>query len=137
MNRTAKDPTHMGPPLTIAGRMRIARLVSVLMVHAMHGDPVGWTTLQRHGPTDRHGILQPFRRGETAMRELAVIADCNPHVLTEQPHPEEYGDRRPTEEKQRRDGPQVKRRDHNKKNPVKIFHSTLTHAKSGGIIFCC
>src|ERR1700744_5203336 len=129
----------MGPPLTIARRMRIARLVSVLMVHAMHGDPVSWTALQRHGPTDCHGILQPFRRGETAMRELTMIADRNPHVLTEQPHHEKYGDRRPTEEKHRREGPQVKRRDHNKKYPVEIIRLCLYHCVFGCVSFlwCC
>jgi hypothetical protein len=31
-------------------------------------------------------MLQPLRRGETAMRELAVITDRDAYVLAYQPH---------------------------------------------------
>ena len=82
----------MRPPFAVAGRVRIAWLVGVLMMHAMHSDPVDRAALQSHSATDRHDILKPFRCGESAMSELAMIADGNAPVLAKDPHHEKYED---------------------------------------------
>src|SRR5260370_28476940 len=90
-------PAHVRPPFTIARRVRIARLVRVLMVHAMHSHPVDGTALEGHRAADCHGIVQPLGRSKTSMGELAMITDGNADILAEEPHPEKHGDRRPTE----------------------------------------
>ena len=82
----------MRPPFAVAGRVRIAWFVGVLVMHAMHSNPVDRAALQRRGATDRHRVLEPFRGGEATMSELAMIADGNAHVLAEEPHHKKHED---------------------------------------------
>ena len=97
MKRAVQNPAHVRPPFAIARRVRVAGLVRVLMVHAMHGHPVDGTALKRHRAANRHGVLQPLGRGKTSMGELAMITDGNAHVLAEEPHHGKHDDRRPIE----------------------------------------
>lgn len=116
----------MRPPLAVAWGVRIARPVGVLVVHAMHGDPVGGASMQCHGATERHGVLQPLRRSETAMRELAVIADGDADVLAHKPERKEDNERRPMEAEQGCQCSQMKACDYDKEDPVEFVRLGLS-----------
>ena len=53
------------PPFAVAGRVRIARLVGVLVMHAMHSDPVDRAALQGMVPqiamtySSHLGVVKP------------------------------------------------------------------------------
>ena len=134
MKRAVEDPAHMRPPFAVPRRVRITRLVSVLVMQAMHSDPVGRASLKRHRATDCHGILQPLRRGETPMRELTMVADGNAYVLAEEPHHEKHDDRRPMEGEQRGHGSQMKRGNDGEKYPVEFSRFTLYHLDYFGAV---
>lgn len=95
VQRAAQNPAHVRPPFTIAGRVWIAGYVGVLVMQAMHGDPVDRAALQRQRAAGCQAILQTFGRSEAAMRKLAVVADGNTHILAQQPQDKKHSYRRP------------------------------------------
>src|SRR4029077_21176176 len=77
----AHQPACMRPPPAVAGRMRIARLVGILMMEAMGRDPKEGTALQCKGAADGQNSFHPPRGFVAAMGEQAVI----PHAYAPTP----------------------------------------------------
>jgi hypothetical protein len=59
------------------------------------------------------------------MGELAMITDGYAQILPQQPHYCEDSERRPMEAEERRDGPEVKQRNHGEEYPVELVQFAL------------
>src|SRR5450755_4635857 len=127
MHRLAgKDPAHMRPPCAIDGRMRIAFFVGELMMNAVRGHPENRSAFERQRGAPSQEIFDPSRRLVAAMREQTVIAHAD--AETARNPPQEAGDEkcRPSKEKQRGYGADMKPGHGNRRDPVKaIFFCIL------------
>ena len=57
-----ENPAHVRPEAADARRVRIERLVGVLMVQAVRGDPEDRPAFERQRAADREEILEQLRR---------------------------------------------------------------------------
>ncbi len=55
-----QDPAHVGPPLAVARRMRIAILIGVAMVNAVRGHPENRAALERERGANGEEVLKPL-----------------------------------------------------------------------------
>jgi len=82
-----KDPTDMRPPRTLAGRMRIAGLIGLLMMDTMGGHPEDGPAFQRQGAANGKEILKPDRHfvGPVRVQPMVSHADAQAgtHVVKE------------------------------------------------------
>ena len=74
---THENPAHVGPPATLARRVRVALAVRLLVVNAMRGDPEDRPTLERERAADRQEILDPQIGLVGAVREQAVVGHAD------------------------------------------------------------
>ena len=75
VHRPAGDqPADVGPETAFAGRVRVAFLVGVLMMHAVDRDPEDRSAFQGERGADGEKVLHPFGSFVAAMREEAMVA---------------------------------------------------------------
>src|SRR5438105_2164873 len=81
-----QNPSHVGPPFAVAGRMRIAVLIRKLMMNAMGSYPEDWAAFE--GRRGAHGkeILDPFGSSVASVREQPVIAHADAQTAGDPPH---------------------------------------------------
>src|SRR5690349_6133669 len=72
-----QQPASMSPPPAVAGRMRIAVLVGILMMDAMGCDPKERAALQCERGTDCQGVFQPLGCHISAMGKQAVVSHAD------------------------------------------------------------
>src|ERR1700744_1071487 len=113
-----EDPAGMSPPRTLVGRMRIALLVGVLMMHAMRSHPENWPTLKRHRAARGQKILKPARDLVAAMRQQPMIGHADAYVDREKVHDCRDDEILPRKEEQRRDRPDVEGSHEGARDPV-------------------
>src|SRR5258708_36875693 len=87
---TGQDPSHVRPPLAVAGGVRIAVLVGKLMMNAMRGHPENRSALEGESGAPGQKIFHPLRRLVSAMRQQTVIAHANAEASGNPP--QEHGD---------------------------------------------
>src|SRR5579864_4749067 len=72
------DPAHVRPQPAIAGRMRIAFHVSILVMDAMRCYPEKRAAFQGQRGAEGNEIFEPLIGLESAVREQPVISNANP-----------------------------------------------------------
>ena len=73
----AHDPTHVRPVAAIAGAVRVAGLVSELVMHTVRRHPEDRSALERQCRANGEEVLKPFGTLEAAMRQQAMIAEAD------------------------------------------------------------
>src|ERR1051326_4482025 len=72
-----QNPAHVRPPRAVAGGMRIAGQVRMLMVQAVHCYPKDRSTFERQGAAKSEEVLDQDRHLVRTMRVQAVIANAD------------------------------------------------------------
>src|SRR3979490_2614338 len=72
-----QDPTNVGPPASVARRVRIALFIGMRMMNAMRRGPLYRSTFEREGATEDQKVLDNFRYFIAAMRHQAMIAHAD------------------------------------------------------------
>src|SRR5437660_9903401 len=71
------DPAHMRPETAVMGRVRIAFLISVLMMDAMDRNPKERPAFQRQSTADGQKGFHPFISFVTTVTQQAMVAHPN------------------------------------------------------------
>ena len=101
------DPTGVRPPGAVAGSVRVAFVVGVLMMDAMGGDPEDGAAFEGHGAAGGDEVLQPAGNAVAAMGEQAVVGHADADVDGEEVHDGEGGEVLPGEAEEGGDGADV------------------------------
>ncbi len=75
----ADHPANMSPKQVDQRRMRIGLLVTVLVVHAVNGNPASRAILQIAHAQRGQRMFKPFWAAESPVGQQAVISDRNAH----------------------------------------------------------
>jgi hypothetical protein len=102
------DPAHVGPEAAIAGRMRIAFHISILVMDAVRGHPEKRAAFQRQRSAESDEILEPFIGFETAMGQQTVIRYADPKAPGNPPQEDRDKKGLPGKHEKRRDRAYVK-----------------------------
>ena len=108
----------MRPPHTLAWRMWIAIVVGLLVMDAMGSDPGDGPAFERETAANRKEVFEETWRPIGAMGVQAMIAQTDTEAGG---HPiQENGDCQiaPTENEERRDGPQVEQGHGDRRSPI-------------------
>src|SRR5579871_422952 len=93
-----QEPAHVAPEEAGLRAMRVARLIGVLMVHAVDCDPVHGAALPATRAQDGQRMLQPARAGEATVRQQAMIANVDAEGSEEIKSANRPGKPRPAEQ---------------------------------------
>jgi hypothetical protein len=112
------EPADMCPPRTFFGCVRIAWMVTVLVVYPMHGNPEDRPAFESECAADREQIFHPLRRLKAAMRQQPMVANTDSEV--DGKHPQNYcnGKPLPAKAEQRSHSAHVEDCDKDRRNPV-------------------
>src|SRR6266700_3066239 len=97
------DPAHVGPDAAVAGRMRVAFDVSILVMDAMRRYPEKRSAFQCQSGADGEEIFHPLRRLVTAVREQPVISHADTKASGNPPQYNSDRQRFPGEHEERND----------------------------------
>jgi len=97
------DPADMRPVRAVSRAVWIFIGFSERVVDAVSCDPRQRTRLQSQRSEDTQCVLDPFRAGETAMRQQPVIADTDAEAAREPPQNERRKQVLPAEKEEGRD----------------------------------
>src|SRR2546428_12369977 len=93
-----QNPTDMGPPATMARRMRVSLLIRVRVVDPMRCDPLYWAALNGQRAANCEEVFDGFRAFIASVRQQPVDAHADAQTALD---PVAYGGRndpRPTPE---------------------------------------
>ena len=111
----------MGPPGAIAGGVRVAGLVRLLMVQPVRGDPEDRPAFQRQGAANGKEVLQKPRYLIRAMGVQAMVthadAEADGHPVQKNGH----GEDAPTEHEKRGNGSDVQQNQYDSGKPVELL----------------
>src|SRR5262249_46695956 len=99
---------HVCPEAAVAGRMRIALHISVLVMDSVSSHPEKRSALQRERRANRQKVFNPFISLEPAVSEQAVIPHADAQAARNPPQKDGNEECLPGEHEQRRDGAHVK-----------------------------
>ena len=119
MQRIAPDdPSDVSPPAALAGSVRVALAVAVLMMDAMGGHPEDGAAFERERGADGHQVFQPLGRLITAMGQQAVVAHADADIDGQNREHQHHREPLPGEEEERGHGADVKEDDDAEREPV-------------------
>jgi hypothetical protein len=98
----------MGPKAAVMRGVRITISISVLMVHAMRGDPEYGAAFQRQSAACRQKVFDPSGSLVPTVRKQAMVTHPDPETAGNPPHHHREYEGLPTEEEQRRECPDMK-----------------------------
>jgi len=103
-----ENPAHVGPPLSIHGRVRIAFVVGKLVMHAMRGDPENRAAFKSERGANGEDIFDPLGSFVAAMREQTMVAHANSKAAGYPPQEDGHEQCFPGEEEKSGDSSEVK-----------------------------
>jgi hypothetical protein len=101
------EPAHVGPEAAVVGRVRVACLVGVLVMHAVDGYPEDGAALHGEGGADGEEVLHPLGSFVSAVGEQAVVSHADAESAGDPPEREGDEEGFPGEEEQGDDGADV------------------------------
>src|ERR1700743_2972808 len=101
--------------------MRVAVVIGLLMMNAMHRDPENRAALKRQGAADREEVFQPDRALVSAVRVQTVVSHADPETSSHPVKEERNQEAAPAEHEQRGECADVKQPDGNYDGPVQTF----------------
>jgi hypothetical protein len=112
-----KEPADVGPEGSIAGRVRVAFFVGVLMMLAVSGNPEDRSAFESERGADGEEVLHPPRCFVAAMSEEAMVAHADAEASGEPAQEQGEEERLPTEHEECGYGAEMKCDDHEGRHP--------------------
>ena len=114
------DPAHVRPEATVVGRVRIACVVGILMVHTMRRRPEDRPAFQRQRSTDGEEVFNTLGDSIRTMSMKPVIAHTDAETDAHPIQDRRNGQRLPGEHEQRANRAQMEENQCDTRNPIDL-----------------